>query len=156
MWKVEDYSNGKSKGYLRITKDGKRVADVFPYATGQDVEWTLNAAQEIVDRMNEREARRCDEENMTPQEARAMRGALIDSSRLVEDLPDGPRDFAAVVGGLANFIENERMRAYNEGVDAERARCLKIAMEFKDNGNGVVSPQIADAIRCPGLVAQVG
>lgn len=57
MWKLEDYSDGKTKGYLRITKDGKRVADVFPYATGQDVEWTVEAAQQIVKQMNEREHR---------------------------------------------------------------------------------------------------
>lgn len=55
MWQLIDHSDGKSKGYLRITKDGKRVADVFPYAAGQDVEWTVDAAQEIVDKMNERE-----------------------------------------------------------------------------------------------------
>lgn len=56
MWKLEDFTNGKSKGHMRITKDGKRVADVFPFAHDQDMDWTVRAAQEIVDRMNEREA----------------------------------------------------------------------------------------------------
>jgi hypothetical protein len=56
MWKLEDYSNGR-KGYMRIIKDGKRVADVFPWAAEQDAEWTVEAAREIVDRMNERETR---------------------------------------------------------------------------------------------------
>lgn len=56
VWKLEDYRD-KSKGYMRITKDGRRIADVFPYAAGQDVEWTVEAAQKIVDKMNQREAR---------------------------------------------------------------------------------------------------
>ena len=55
MWQLIDNSDGKMKGYLRIMKDGKRVADVFPYAPGQDVEWTVKAAQQIVDQMNERD-----------------------------------------------------------------------------------------------------
>lgn len=57
MWKLENYSNDKSKGYFRITKDGKRVADVFPYAADQDADWTIEAAQEIVDAMNKTAAK---------------------------------------------------------------------------------------------------
>jgi hypothetical protein len=56
MWKLIDHT-GTGKGYMRITKDGKRVADVFPFAAEQDTEWTIEAAREIVDQMNEREAR---------------------------------------------------------------------------------------------------
>lgn len=55
MWQLIDNSNGKTKGYFRILRDGVRVADVFPYAPGQDVEWTIKAAQEIVDAMNARD-----------------------------------------------------------------------------------------------------
>ena len=56
MWKLENYSSNR-KGYMQITKDGKRVADVFPWAAEQDAEWTVQAAREIVDQMNERAAR---------------------------------------------------------------------------------------------------
>ena len=54
MWKLEDHTSGGFKGYMRITKDGKRVADVFPFAADQDADWTVEAAQEIVDNMNKR------------------------------------------------------------------------------------------------------
>lgn len=53
MWKLEDCTKGR-KGYMRITKDGKRVADVFPFAVEQDAEWTVAAAREIVEKMNKR------------------------------------------------------------------------------------------------------
>lgn len=56
-WKLEDFSDGKMKGYMRITKNGKRVADVFPYAPDQDPAWTVKAAQEIVDKMNQLDRR---------------------------------------------------------------------------------------------------
>lgn len=54
MWKLENHTHGH-KGYMRITKDGKRVADVFPFAAEQDGDWTVAAAQEIVDKMNKRD-----------------------------------------------------------------------------------------------------
>jgi len=56
MWELIDHTD-KGKGYMRITKDGKRVADVFPFAADQDADWTVEAAREIVAKMNEREAR---------------------------------------------------------------------------------------------------
>lgn len=58
MWQLIDNSDGKSKGYLRIMRDGVRVADVFPYANdaqGPDVEWTVAMAHHIVDTMNARD-----------------------------------------------------------------------------------------------------
>lgn len=56
MWELIDHT-GSGKGYMRITKDGKRVADVFPFAADQDADWTVEAAREIVAKMNEREKR---------------------------------------------------------------------------------------------------
>lgn len=60
MWKVEDYTNGKNKGYYFVTFDGRRVFDVFPYARDADPEWlyatiteavrVLNDAQRVGDR----------------------------------------------------------------------------------------------------------
>lgn len=32
--------------------------------------------------------------------------------------PEAERDFVALIGSLTNFVQNERVRAYNEGVDA--------------------------------------
>lgn len=55
-WKLLDHSD-KAKGYLRITCDGKRVADVFPFAYGTDPAWVREQAQTIVDTMNA--ARQC-------------------------------------------------------------------------------------------------
>lgn len=42
-------------------------------------------------------------------------------------------DFVELTAALTNFIQNERVRSYNEGVDAERSRCF-----------GVVSDMIED------------
>lgn len=53
MWQLIDNSNGKSKGYLTIMKDGTRVADAFPYAGKEpDPAWVKEQAQRIVDTMN--------------------------------------------------------------------------------------------------------
>lgn len=53
MWQLIDNSDGKSKGYFRILRDGNRIADVFPYANGADAAWTIKMAQHVVDTMNE-------------------------------------------------------------------------------------------------------
>jgi hypothetical protein len=55
MWNLIDNRKKEKVGYMTITKNGQRVADVFPYATGKNCagpEWTINAAQEIVREMN--------------------------------------------------------------------------------------------------------
>lgn len=51
-WTIEDNTNGKNGGYLQIKRDGKRVADCFPYAREADPEWVRTEAQRIVDKMN--------------------------------------------------------------------------------------------------------
>lgn len=51
MWKLIDNSSS-TKGYLRIERDGKRVADVFPFAPDSDEQWVREQAQSIVDTMN--------------------------------------------------------------------------------------------------------
>lgn len=55
-------------------------------------------------------------------------------------------DLTDILGALANFIQNERVRAYNEGVDAERERCASIAEE-SIAGLGSAARKIADQIR---------
>ena len=50
-WKLEDYTNGK-KGFLRITCDGERIADAFPYAPGSDPEVVTDRCRRMVETMN--------------------------------------------------------------------------------------------------------
>lgn len=50
-WKLEDYT-GTDKGYLRLTCDGKRVADFFPFAHGTNPNWVRQRATEILNAMN--------------------------------------------------------------------------------------------------------
>lgn len=54
-------------------------------------------------------------------------------------------DLAEVLAQFTNLIMNERVRAYNEGVDAERERCVGIALAI-DSGRGN-EKEIAKAIR---------
>lgn len=51
MWKLQDGTKS-GRGYLSILKDGKRVADVFPFASGTDGVWVREQAARIVDQMN--------------------------------------------------------------------------------------------------------
>jgi len=51
MWQLIDHT-GTNSGYLRITKDGKRVADVFPFAKDADAEWVRSQAVHLVEQMN--------------------------------------------------------------------------------------------------------
>jgi hypothetical protein len=39
-------------------------------------------------------------------------------------------DFVEILSAITIYIQNERVTAYNEGVDAERTRCSKIASEY--------------------------
>lgn len=48
-------------------------------------------------------------------------------------MPDD--DLADVLLGFTNYVMNERVRCYNEGVDAERERCAKIADAFTAKHN---------------------
>lgn len=50
-WKLEDNA-GTNKGYLRLTCDGIRVADFFPFAAGADEQWVREQAAIIVETMN--------------------------------------------------------------------------------------------------------
>lgn len=65
----------------------------------------------------------------------------------LEQNVEADADLATVLGGFTNYIMNERIRAYNEGLDAERERCAAIA-EAIDSGRGN-EKLIADAIRAP-------
>lgn len=51
-WTLDDNTYGKKSGFLTIKKDGRRVADCFPFAAGVDPEWIKTEAQRIVDTMN--------------------------------------------------------------------------------------------------------
>jgi hypothetical protein len=52
-WEVIDHS-GTNSGYLRLTKNGRRVADFFPFAPGVDREWLIEQANLVARTMNER------------------------------------------------------------------------------------------------------
>jgi hypothetical protein len=54
-WELQD-NTGTSKGYLRILRDGARVADAFPFAAHTNPDFIREQAQRIVDAMNEAEA----------------------------------------------------------------------------------------------------
>lgn len=56
-------------------------------------------------------------------------------------------DLADVLQQFTNLIMNERVRAYNEGLDAERERCASIALAI-DSGRGN-EKEIAKAILHP-------
>lgn len=68
-------------------------------------------------------------------------------------------DLAEVLLQFTNLIMNERVRSYNEGVDAERARCAAIADDHASaECNGIKdqtaamrlgAQSIAEAIRVP-------
>lgn len=51
-WQIED-SAGTRKGYLRLTRDGRRVADFFPFAAGSDEKWVRDQAALIAEVMND-------------------------------------------------------------------------------------------------------
>lgn len=55
-WTIEDRTNGRSAGYLRILCDGVRAADVFPYAKGADEKDARDRAQYMVEVLNARSA----------------------------------------------------------------------------------------------------
>lgn len=51
LWKLED-NTVTSKGYLRLTCDGKRVCDFFPYAHGSNEAWVRERAAHMARIMN--------------------------------------------------------------------------------------------------------
>ena len=51
MWTLQDDTRTNA-GYIRILKDGERVADVFPFASGCDRVWVTAQAHRIVEQMN--------------------------------------------------------------------------------------------------------
>lgn len=53
-------------------------------------------------------------------------------------------DLADVLQQFTNLIMNERVRAHNEGLDAERERCAKIADDFAAYEQTVVDRAHAD------------
>jgi hypothetical protein len=61
------------------------------------------------------------------------------------DIAEADADLATVLAQFTNLIMNERVRAYNEGLDNERDRCATIAEEFCRQGRD--GYQIAQAIR---------
>lgn len=42
-------------------------------------------------------------------------------------MTEAEQDFVDVVSHLTNYIQNERVRSFNAGVDEERERCAQIA-----------------------------
>lgn len=60
MWQLIENTNENNFGYLRILKDGKRVADVFPYASDSDGAFVREQAARIVEHMNSIDMKRAD------------------------------------------------------------------------------------------------
>jgi hypothetical protein len=61
-------------------------------------------------------------------------------------------DLADVLHAFTNYVMNERVRSYNEGVDAERERCAKICGEGAAKNEGDTAAALmtaADLIRNP-------
>lgn len=52
-WTMQDCTNGKNGGYYRVYRDGMRVFDAFPYATGADPEWIKHQIESVVATMND-------------------------------------------------------------------------------------------------------
>lgn len=50
-WQLTD-DTGKCAGYLRLTLNGRRVCDFFPFARDADEAWIRKQARLIVDTMN--------------------------------------------------------------------------------------------------------
>lgn len=57
VWGLLDCSDGMSKGYYRIQRNGVRVADLFPYAPGVDAAFIREQGERIVEAMNDVERR---------------------------------------------------------------------------------------------------
>lgn len=51
MWTLID-GTGKGKGYVRLVRNGQRVADFFPFAADADEAWIRAQAQLILRTMN--------------------------------------------------------------------------------------------------------
>jgi len=60
---------------------------------------------------------------------------------------DDDNDFVSLVSSLSNYIQNERVRAYNEGSDDERDRCAKIADEHAMSECRTVAGSETEAMR---------
>lgn len=57
-------------------------------------------------------------------------------------------DLNDVLLQFTNYVANERVRAYNEGVDAERERCARIADSYRCGACGMDGKAAAE-IRGP-------
>jgi hypothetical protein len=65
-------------------------------------------------------------------------------------MPDN--DLADALLAFTNYVMNERVRCYNEGVDAERKRCAEICDEGVEKHEGdasLILMTTADLIRNP-------
>ena len=52
VWGLLDYTDNKMKGYLRVQRNGVRIADLFPYAPDADPAFLREQAERIVEAMN--------------------------------------------------------------------------------------------------------
>lgn len=51
-------------------------------------------------------------------------------------------DFVELMAALTDFIQNERVRAYNDGVENERQRCFSIARDHGGQNRKMLSQLI--------------
>lgn len=56
-------------------------------------------------------------------------------------------DLAEILMQLTNLIINERIQAYNEGVDAERDRCIKASAAVMNMDPASASGPLFDVLR---------
>lgn len=73
------------------------------------------------------------------------------SSHVAGSEQDSDPDLLEILGRFIEYVQNERVRSYNEGVDDERERCARIAEscfdEFSSLPADSAGREIAWAIR---------
>lgn len=60
---------------------------------------------------------------------------------------ESDHDFLGILSKFTEYVQNERVRSYNEGVDAERLRCEKIVQDARQQTTDLRS--IISMIRNP-------
>lgn len=64
------------------------------------------------------------------------------------NLKEANVDLAEVLAQFTNLILNERVKSYNEGVDDERARCVRAAAAVMKIDPAHAEGPLFDALRC--------
>lgn len=70
---------------------------------------------------------------------------MYDDLRRID--PEAEKDFVCLIAAITNFVQNERVRAYNEGVDAEREACARLAENIFGGPAHTYASENADVYR---------